>query len=145
MPDDYLTDLYLTRRAIGVPSVNLTPVDLEEAKGDFRLVHGRNNLVQAIMNRLITRRGELASLGHPEYGSRLYLLLGEPDIMRTRLRCELYVREALAGENRIAEILDVRFPSKPGVNRGVLEIVVVVRPVGGEPPFAVKVGAPIGG
>src|SRR5690606_10108778 len=37
---------------------------------DLARASGLDNLTQAIANRLKTRRGELAELGHPSYGSR---------------------------------------------------------------------------
>ncbi|MGV2388060.1 MAG UNVERIFIED_CONTAM: hypothetical protein LVR29_06225 [Microcystis novacekii LVE1205-3] len=38
--------------------------------GDLGAIEGQTNLRQAILNRLLTRKGELAKLGHPDYGSR---------------------------------------------------------------------------
>ena len=68
-----------------VPFVEiLTAVDLQTERGDLKLVRGRANLAQAVLNRLFTRQGALARLGHPDYGSRLYLLPGEPNNRRTR-------------------------------------------------------------
>ena len=39
---------------------------------DFRAVAGHDNLAQAVVMRLLTPRGELTPLGHPDYGSRLH-------------------------------------------------------------------------
>ena len=61
--------------------------------------------VQFLVNRLSTRRGELASLGHPDYGSRHHELIGEPNTERTRNLVKLYVLEALRQEPRIAKVL----------------------------------------
>ena len=76
-------------------------------------------MAQAILNRLLTRRGELTALGHPNYGSRLHMLLGEPNNARTCARAELYIRESLAAERRLAETVDITFapprcPRAPG-------------------------------
>lgn len=60
---------------------------------------------QLIVNRLITRRGELTALGHPEYGSRHHELIGEPNTDRTRNLVKLYVLEALRQEPRIEKVL----------------------------------------
>ena len=61
---------------------------------------------QMLVNRLKTQKGELAPLGHPEYGSRHHELVGEPNVERTRNLVKLHVLEALSHEPRIAEILD---------------------------------------
>src|SRR3954470_14271634 len=46
---------------------------------DYEAVDGRDNLGQAIVLRLLTERGELEEVGHPEYGSPLHELPGAPD------------------------------------------------------------------
>jgi phage baseplate assembly protein W len=80
-------------------------MDLQVTKsGDLMTVHGRQNLGQAILHRLLTRRGELAELGHPEYGSRLHELVGEPNNSRTRDLVRLYAKECIAQDPRIHEI-----------------------------------------
>jgi phage baseplate assembly protein W len=61
--------------------------------------------VQFLVNRLATRRGELAPLGHPDYGSRHHELVGEPNTERTRNLVKLYVLEALRHEPRVAKVL----------------------------------------
>ena len=77
--------------------------------GDVDITIGRDNLVQAIINRLLTRRGELATLGHPDYGSRLHELIGELNNLRLRVLAELYIRDCLAQEIRIEKIRYVYF------------------------------------
>jgi len=83
--------------------------DLSSAKTprgrDLLLADGIDNLTQAIANRLKTRKGELASLGHPGYGSRHHELVGEPNVERTRNLVKLYVLEALRDEPRIERVL----------------------------------------
>ena len=127
-----LTDLFLTRRALGSRSSDRTVIDLGSAAGDLRLTHGRANLAQAILNRLFTRQGELEALGHPQYGSRLYQLIGEPNTRRTHALADLYIRESLAEEERIAEIIDVSIapPSLHADLRNVLQMRITVRPIG---------------
>jgi len=127
-----LTDLFLTRRALGSRSSDRTAIDLSSAAGDLRLTRGRANLAQAILNRLFTRQGELGALGHPQYGSRLYQLIGEPNTRRTHALADLYIRESLAEEERIAEIIDVAIapPSLRADLRNVLEMRITVRPIG---------------
>lgn len=74
---------------------------------DLGRVTGRRNLEQAIILRLLTPRGELAALGHPEYGSRLHELIGTPNTETTRNRMRLFILETLQQERRIAEIVEV--------------------------------------
>ncbi len=76
-------------------------------KGDLETVSGRQNLGQAIMHRLLTRRGELGALGHPDYGSRLHELIGEPNNERTRDLVRLYVKECIQQESRVHDIINV--------------------------------------
>lgn len=124
------TDLFLTRRSLGSQSSDRFAVDLAAAGGDLRLTGGRANLAQAIVNRLLTRRGELVDLGHPDYGSRLYQLIGEPNTRRTQALADLYIRESLADEERVAEVAAIRVtpPAMRADLRNVLEISISVRP-----------------
>lgn len=75
-----------------------------DGRGDLAVTSGPDEVVQALSLRLLIRRGELAGLGWPDVGSRLHELVGEPDIPRTRLRLAAYVREALAGDPRVAGV-----------------------------------------
>jgi len=75
--------------------------------GDIENVSGVFNLGQAITNRLMTRKGELSELGHANYGSRLYELIGEPNNERTRDLVKMYVKECLSQEPRIKEIVKI--------------------------------------
>jgi phage baseplate assembly protein W len=88
-------DLRVRRAAGTVPStVDLAVVARTEAAD------------QLLANRLKTQKGELAELGHPDYGSRHHDLIGEPNVERTRNLVKIYVLEALSHEPRIAEIID---------------------------------------
>ena len=77
-------------------------------------------LEQALVNRLKTRKGELAPLGHPDYGSRHHELIGEPNVERTRNLIKLYVLQALRDEPRIEQVLkvDVRAPTRAAARHG---------------------------
>lgn len=86
-------DLATERR----PGHGRTVVDLDAAEG-------LEQAVQLLVNRLMTRQGELAPLGHPEYGSRHHELIGEPNTERTRNLVKVYVLQALGREPRIAKI-----------------------------------------
>jgi phage baseplate assembly protein W len=68
---------------------------------DMALVASDDNLAQAVMMRLLTPRGELRALGHPEYGSRLHETVGMPNTETKRNLIKLYILDALAQEDRI--------------------------------------------
>ena len=51
---------------------------------DLGVVSGLDNLGQAVILRLLTPKGELAPLAHPEYGSRLHELVGRQNTATTR-------------------------------------------------------------
>lgn len=72
---------------------------------DLMVVNSVDAITQAIANRLKTRKGELASLGHPDYGSQHHSLIGEPNVERTRDLIKLYVLQALRHEPRIEKVL----------------------------------------
>ena len=78
---------------------------------DRVLANGVENITQAIIHRLKTCYGELAALGHPDYGSRHNELIGEPNTAHNRSLVKLYILQALAKEPRIEKILraDIRY------------------------------------
>lgn len=82
---------------------------------DLLLVEGIDSARQMLVNRLMTRRGELAPLGHPDYGSRHHELIGEPNVARTRNLVKLHVLTALNAEPRVQKVLDctVYAPHEP--------------------------------
>lgn len=87
---------------------------------------GHDAADQLLVNRLKTRRGELAALGHPEYGSRHHELLGQPNTERIRARIKLHVLECLGHEPRIAEVLGCEVTAdRPA--RDVVRIAISVR------------------
>ena len=102
---------------------------------DLRNVEGVDNLVQAIANRLKTRKGELTPLGHPDYGSRHHELIGQPNVERTRNLIKLYVLQALRDEPRIERVLsaDVRAEHTPP--REVVRIELAVQVIGEDTPL----------
>jgi phage baseplate assembly protein W len=102
---------------------------------DLALVEGADNLAQAVFNRLKTRKGELAGLGHPGYGSRHHELMGEPNVERTRNLIKLYVLQALREEPRIERVLraDVRAAHAPP--RETVRIELTLRPIGQQVPL----------
>ena len=101
--------------------------------GDLAVTAGRDNLGQAVLMRLLTPRGELAELGHPEYGSRLHELVGRTNTASTRNLVKLYVLEALAGEPRVEKVLEVEVGPAPGT-RDLVDVSLRVLPsLNGEP------------
>ena len=108
-------DLFVTER------LETGMVDLETLTAD-------DNLRQALLLRFLTEQGELEPLGHPEYGSRLNHLIGEPNTLTNRNRAKLYVLEALAQEARVAEVLRVTVETNQA-DRGRLDIDVHIRPI----------------
>jgi len=78
----------------------------ETGQVDLDTLSGADNLVQALLLRFLTPRGEL--LGHPDYGSRLADLIGEPNTETNRNRAKLYTLEALNAEPRVKKVLEVK-------------------------------------
>jgi phage baseplate assembly protein W len=99
---------------------------------DIDVVDGVRAADQLFVNRLKTHKGELAPLGHPEYGSRHHELIGQPNVERTRALIKLHVLECLSHEPRIERILrcDVSAADDPArsVVRIVIEVVIVGEP-----------------
>src|SRR5688500_3729938 len=87
--------------------------DRSKLLSDLARVSGRRNLEQAIVLRLLTPRGELTAVGHPDYGSRIHELIGQPNTENTRNRLRLFILEALQQERRVAEIVEVAVSQTP--------------------------------
>jgi phage baseplate assembly protein W len=81
---------------------------------DLGLSQGNANVIQALQLRLRIRRGELAPLGWPRYGSRIHELIGEPNTSRTHARLMAYARTALEADARVQEIQSLRAEVLPG-------------------------------
>lgn len=96
---------------------------------DFGTVSGRDNLGQALTVRLLTPKGELTALGHPDYGSRLHEVIGATNTASTRNLAKLFVIEALKQERRVEKIVRVDVTPHP-VNRFLILIAIEVRPAG---------------
>jgi phage baseplate assembly protein W len=76
-----------------------------------------DNATQAVIHRINTVRGELADLGHPEYGSRHHSLIGQPNTARNRNLVKLYVLQALALEPRIRKVISATVDPDPQPDR----------------------------
>ena len=79
----------------------------ESGEVDLARLQGVDNLKQALLLRLLTPLGELGSLGHSDYGSRLFELIGQRNTETERNRAKLFVLQALAAEPRISKVLSV--------------------------------------
>jgi phage baseplate assembly protein W len=100
--------------------------------------------VQFLVNRLGTRRGELAALGHPDYGSRHHDLIGEPNTERTRNLVKLYVLEALRQEPRVATVERCVVRTVPA-ERDVVRVELTVRLIEHDDPLNLVVPVVLGG
>ena len=82
--------------------------DTDEKLVDLETLTGAENLIQALLLRFLTPVGEMAALGHPDYGSRLAELIGELNSETNRNRAKLYVLQSLAAEPRVKEVRSVQ-------------------------------------
>jgi phage baseplate assembly protein W len=97
--------------------------------GDLGLARGNENIIQALTLRLRVRRGELAPLGWPAYGSRLHELIGEPNINRIHVRLMAYARSAIEEDPRVAEVSGISAsPSGRDTVRLTMEIRLIEEP-----------------
>lgn len=93
--------------------------------GDFDIASGRDNLRQAIKHRIETERGEL--LFHPEYGSRIRVLLGTVNGPTASLLAAEYARSAVLADPRIRQVTQ----SVAEVEGDVVRVSVEAQPIAG--------------
>jgi phage baseplate assembly protein W len=133
------SDLFVVKRAV-TAAAQTDPYDLE-------VIDGNANLEQALLLRFMTRRGELAILGHPDYGSRLHELIGELNDETRRNRAKLFTLEALADEPRVSSVVSVT-ATQNAADRSRVDIAVKLIAIGSPAPlnlvFAVYTGGSIG-
>jgi hypothetical protein len=116
------------------------------ARNDLSVIAGVGELVQALIMRLMTERGELAVLGHPEYGSRHHTLIGEPNTEGNRNLLKLYILECLRQERRLQEVMRVDVKEGPGrENRDKVDVSIEVRMKGVPDPLNLVVPFSFGG
>jgi phage baseplate assembly protein W len=111
---------------------------------DLGVAAGLDNFEQALANRLKTRRGELADLGHPEYGSRHHELIGEPNVERTRNLIKLYVLQALRDEARVEKVLSAKVMAEHTPPRESVRIELEIRVLGEPSPLNLVVPFSLG-
>lgn len=106
----------------------------ETGQVDLETLVGADNLKQALLLRFLTPAGELAALGHPDYGSRLYELIGEHNVETNRNRAKLFVLQALAAEPRVKEVRSVRV-TQNRADRTRVDIDVSLVPIDSDTPL----------
>jgi hypothetical protein len=74
---------------------------------DLAVQTGVGNLVQSLVLRVMTEVGELAPLGHPNYGSRHHQLIGEPNTESNRNLLKLHIIACIKQEPRIDSIAKI--------------------------------------
>jgi len=136
-----MKDLRLTRRQFEVLTSDREMADLvRTASDDLSRVEARENLAQAIINRLLTRQGELTGLGHPRYGSRLHELIGEVNNLRIHGKAARYIRECLEQERRIEKITGLAFaPPDRLEGRSELRVQISVLPAGDDREMSIVI------
>jgi phage baseplate assembly protein W len=103
---------------------------------DLARVSERENLGQALILRLLTPRGSLAPLGHPDYGSRLVELIGRSNDEPTRNLARLYVIEAIGQEPRVTALSALALSVAPG-RPDAIWIELSVTPIDDADPLAI--------
>jgi phage baseplate assembly protein W len=101
---------------------------------DLQMLTGVDNLKQALLLRFLTSVGEMAQLGHPDYGSRLSELIGELNNQTNRNLAKMYVLQALAAEPRVQQVLDVTVTQNPA-RRDEMDISVSLKAIDSETPL----------
>ena len=101
---------------------------------DLDMLSGKDNLQQALLLRLLTYKGEMAVLGHANYGSRLAELIGELNSETNRNRAKIYVLQTLADEPRVEEVLSARVRQNLA-DRNRIDIDLSLRVIGSDTPL----------
>ncbi len=95
---------------------------------DMGKISQDDNLKQAVLIRLLTPRGELSALGHPEYGSRLHELIGRQNTDTIRDLIRLFILESLQFESRIEEVSTLTVVPVKGT-RDRVKVMLQVQPI----------------
>ncbi len=78
-----------------------------DGRGDLAVAQGNANIEQALLLRLTVRRGELATLGWPTFGSRIYELIGQLNLTRTQVKLMAFAREAIEQDPRVEQVTNI--------------------------------------
>jgi phage baseplate assembly protein W len=117
-----------------------TRAGMSTATLDLSVADGLDAITQALANRLKTRKGELASLGHPDYGSQHHDLIGQPNVQRTRDLIKLYVLQALRQEPRIQKVLSADVIAEQDPPRESVRITLTIKLI--DAPMAINLVVP---
>ena len=135
MADDkhLLTDIRIELKQNELRPVYAVAVDRRRVanqppRDDLTTIHGRDNLGQAVIMRLLTPRGELTELGHPEYGSRLHEIIGQQNTETIRNLARLFILESLQREPRIEEVVEATI-TPADIQRDLVSVLLRVKPV----------------
>lgn len=104
---------------------------------DLATAGERENLAQALVVRLLTPRGALAHLGHPQFGCRLVELIGRLNNETTRNLARLHTLEALGEEPRVKDTLGLAVRAHPDMP-DVVRIDFSVLPLGDADPLSLS-------
>lgn len=102
---------------------------------DLAAIAARENLGQALILRLLTKKGSLEPLGHPDYGCRLVDLIGRENNATNRNLARLYTIEAVSQERRVRKLLDLAVEPVPG-QPDTLRIGLSVVPIDDDDPLS---------
>jgi phage baseplate assembly protein W len=106
---------------------------------DLETLQGVENLQQALLLRFLTPTGELAALGHPDYGSRLYELIGQLNTETNRNQVKMFTLLALAQEPRIKQVLELNV-TQSRADRTMVEVETVLRAIDSPTPLNLVFG-----
>jgi phage baseplate assembly protein W len=114
------------------------------ARRDLALARGNTNIEQALVLRLRVRRGELAALGWPTYGSRIHELIGQPNLKRTQVMLMAFAREAIEQDPRVEEVTSVAVVPIPG-ERDTVRLDLEITLISQQTPLNLVVDVGLGG
>lgn len=106
--------------------VRLDRGGLATANGDFDLVSGRDNLKQALKNRVETECGDL--MFHKDYGSRHRRLIGAVNGPTSGLLAAKYVKAAVQADPRVKSVTNASVE----ISGDVCAVSVEAQPVAGQ-------------
>ena len=96
--------------------------------GDINTVSGRDNLRQAILNRLVTVKGSLVH--RPEYGIGLKLYQGVLSSLEKQRELALLIKSQLLEDTRIESVDGVKFEADGDYRTGTFIVTVKITAIG---------------
>jgi len=76
--------------------------------GDTETISGTDNIVMQLRHRLMTTRGELAAVGHPDYGSYLPMIIGKVGTPLWHERAKLEAEITILQDPRVDRVENLR-------------------------------------